>query len=119
MRELTDVIRYTLDGRDTDLWYFLVLVDVSEINIGELCPVRPAMLAFILSAVDETYQRCTPRLSTCAVAKKSPVGEKVTLVAMELVRKASTSLPVGMSNVRIVESSEVAINHLESGENVF
>ena len=66
-----------------------------------------------------TYQRCTPRLSTWAVARKSPVGEKVTLVAIELVRNASTSRPVGISNVRIVESSDVAINHLESGENVW
>jgi len=43
----------------------------------------------------------------------------VTEVAMELVRKASTRRPVGISNVLIVESKDVAINHLESGENVY
>jgi hypothetical protein len=66
-----------------------------------------------------TYQRCTPRLSTWAVARKSPVGENVTEVAIELVRKASTRRPVGISNVLMVESKEVAINHLESGEKVY
>lgn len=53
------------------------------------------------------------------MARKSPVGENVRLVAIELVRKASTSLPVGMSNVRIVESSDVAISHRESGEKAY
>ena len=38
------------------------------------------------------------------------------LVAIEAVRKASTNRPVGISNVRIVESSAEAISHLESGE---
>jgi hypothetical protein len=64
------------------------------------------------------YQRYTPTLSTCEVAKKSPVGEKVTLAATLAHRKPSRSLPVGMSNVRIVESREVAISQRESGENV-
>jgi hypothetical protein len=35
------------------------------------------------------------------------------------VRNASTNRPVGISNVLMVESKEVAINHLESGENVY
>ena len=65
------------------------------------------------------YQRYTPTLSTCEVAKKSPVGEKDTLVATLAQRKASISLPVGISNVRIVESREVAISQRESGENVY
>ena len=43
----------------------------------------------------------------------------MTEVAIELVRNASTRRPVGISNVLIVESKEVAINHLESGENVY
>ena len=38
------------------------------------------------------------------------------LVAIEVVRNASTSRPVGISNVRIVESSAEAMSHLESGE---
>jgi hypothetical protein len=38
------------------------------------------------------------------------------LVAIDTVRNASTSRPVGMSNVRIVESREDATSHLESGE---
>lgn len=44
------------------------------------------------------------------------MGEKVRLVAIELVLKASTKRPVGMSNVRITESREAVINHLESCE---
>jgi hypothetical protein len=51
------------------------------------------------------------------VARKSPVGEKVSDVAILLVLKASTSRPVGMSYVLMTESSEVAISHRESGEN--
>jgi len=43
----------------------------------------------------------------------------VTEVAIELVRNASTRRPVGISNVLMVESRDVAINHLESGENVY
>lgn len=65
------------------------------------------------------YQRYTPTLSTCEVAKKSPVGEKDTLAATLAHRKPSSSLPVGMSNVLIVESREVAISQRESGENVY
>lgn len=55
-------------------------------------------------------------LPTCAVARKSEVGEKERLVATVGVRKASTSWPVGMSNVRMTESWEVVMTHRESGE---
>lgn len=65
------------------------------------------------------YHRNIPTLSTCAVAKKSLVGENETLVATLLVRNASISLPVGTSNVRMIESNEVVINHRESGEKVY
>ena len=40
------------------------------------------------------------------------------LVATLDVRKRSISRPVGMSNVRMMESMEVVTSHLESGENV-
>jgi hypothetical protein len=67
----------------------------------------------------EAHHRCTPKLSTCEVARKSPVGEKVKLVAIDGTLKASTNRPVGISKVRIVESRDVAINHLESGEKAY
>jgi hypothetical protein len=60
-----------------------------------------------------------PTLSTCAVARKSPVGEKDTLVAILGTLNASINFPVGMSNVRMMESSEVVMSHRESGENVY
>ena len=41
------------------------------------------------------------------------------LVGKEITRNASTSAPVGMSNVRIILSYEQATSHLESGENVY
>ena len=66
-----------------------------------------------------TYQRYTPTLSTCAVAKKSLVGENDTLVAILAVRKASIRRPEGISNVRIIESSDVVMSHRESEENVY
>ena len=47
------------------------------------------------------------------------MGENARLVAMLSVRKASTSRPVGISNVRMIESMAVAISHLESGENAW
>ena len=58
-----------------------------------------------------------PTLSTCAVAKKSFVGENAILVATLGVLNASIKRPVGTSNVRITESSEVVTSHRESGEN--
>lgn len=64
-----------------------------------------------------TYQRYIPTLSTCAVAKKSFVGENVILVATLDVLNASIKRPVGTSNVRIIESNEVVTSHRESGEN--
>lgn len=57
-------------------------------------------------------------LSTCDVAKKSLVGENETLVATLAVRKASIRRPEGISNVRIIESIDVAMSHLEFGEKV-
>src|ERR1700690_3342563 len=60
-----------------------------------------------------------PTLSTCAVAKKSFVGEKERLAATLDVRNASIRRPVGTSNVRIIESREVVTNQRESGENVW
>ncbi len=65
------------------------------------------------------YQRKTPTLSTWDVAKKSFVGENARLVATLGVLKTSIKRPVGTSNVRIDESNELAISHLESGENVY
>jgi hypothetical protein len=60
-----------------------------------------------------------PTLSMWAVAKKSPVGENDMLVATLAVRKASIRQPEGMSNVLIIESSDVVISHRESAENVY
>lgn len=71
-----------------------------------------------VKAIVMTYQRNTPTLSTCEVAKKSFVGENEMLVATLEVRKRSMSRPVGTSNVRIIESSDVVTSHLESGEKV-
>ena len=65
-----------------------------------------------------THHKKTPRLSTCDVARKSFVGENEMLVATLDVRKRSISLPVGMSKVRITESSDVVMSHRASGENV-
>lgn len=62
------------------------------------------------------YQRYTPTLSTCDVARKSLVGENAMLVATLEVLNASINRPVEISNVRIIESRDVAISHLESGE---
>jgi hypothetical protein len=59
-----------------------------------------------------------PTLSTCAVAKKSFVGENAMLIAILDVRNASIRRPVGISNVRIMESKEVVTSQRESGENV-
>jgi hypothetical protein len=53
------------------------------------------------------------------VARKSLVGEKDTLVATLLVRKASIKRPVGISNVRMMESKAVATSQRESGEKVY
>jgi len=39
--QLTDIVGNTLDGRDTNLWYFIILIDMSQIDISKLCPVRP------------------------------------------------------------------------------
>lgn len=39
--QFTDIIGNTLDGRDTNLWYFVILIDVSQVNIGKLRPIRP------------------------------------------------------------------------------
>jgi hypothetical protein len=55
-----------------------------------------------------------PREPTWAEARKSPVGEKDKLVATLEVRNASISWPVGISNVRIIESKEVVTSHRES-----
>lgn len=64
------------------------------------------------------HHRNIPTLSTCAVARKSFVGENEILVATLDVRNASMSRPVGTSNVRMTESSEVATSQRESGEKV-
>jgi hypothetical protein len=47
------------------------------------------------------------------------VGENDTLVATLVVRKASMRCPDGMSNVLIIESSDVVISHRESEEKVY
>ena len=61
----------------------------------------------------------TPTLSTWAVARKSFVGENAILVATLGVRNASIKLPVGTSNVRMIESSDVDTIQRESGENAW
>ena len=45
------------------------------------------------------------------------MGENERLVAMLDVRNASTSWPVGTSNVRMIESWEVVMTQRESDEN--
>ena len=47
------------------------------------------------------------------------MGENDTLVATLEVRKASMRRPVGISNVRMIESSDVVISHRASGEKVW
>jgi hypothetical protein len=47
------------------------------------------------------------------------VGENDMLVATLAVRKASIRRPEGMSNVLIMESSDVVISHRESEEKVY
>jgi hypothetical protein len=63
--------------------------------------------------------RKTPTLSTCEVARKSFVGEKERLVATLGVLNASINRPVGISNVRMMESKAAATSHRESGEKVY
>ena len=41
MSQLTDIIGNTLDSRDTNLWYLIILIDMSQVDISKLCPVRP------------------------------------------------------------------------------
>ena len=65
------------------------------------------------------HQRYTPTLSTWDVARKSFVGENATLVATLDVRNASMRRLVGISNVRITESKDVAISQRASGEKAF
>lgn len=60
----------------------------------------------------------TPTLSTCEVAKKSFVGEKERLVVTLGVLNASINRPVGISNVRMMESRAAATSQRESGEKV-
>ena len=60
-----------------------------------------------------------PTLSTCEVAKKSFVGENERLVGTLGVLNASINRPVGISNVRTMESSDAATSQRESGEKVY
>jgi len=53
------------------------------------------------------------------VAKKSLVGENDMLVATVAVRKASIRRPDGMSNVLMIESSDVVMSHRESDEKTY
>lgn len=73
----------------------------------------------IIKVEDSTNQRNTPKLSICDVARKSLVGENERLVATLEVLKASIKRPVGTSNVRMIESSELVTSHRESGENAY
>jgi len=63
--------------------------------------------------------RKTPTLSTCEVARKSFVGENEMLVGTLGVLNASINRPVGMSNVRMMESRDATTNQRESGEKVY
>ena len=101
----------------------LILVDGPQGDVGELravCPgtgqLRSATSLSRTIGDGCTHQRKTPTLSTWLVARKSPVGEKVMDVATLAVLKASTSWPVGMSNVRIIESVDVVSSQRESFE---
>ena len=47
------------------------------------------------------------------------MGENDILVATVVVRKASINLPDGMSNVLIIESSDVVMSHRESDEKAY
>jgi hypothetical protein len=58
-----------------------------------------------------------PTLSTCAVARKSAVGENATLTAALGARNASKRRPLGTSNVRTAPSSALATSQRASGEN--
>ena len=83
-----------------------------------MCPICPvSRVSFVtVDAWLRTDHRKTPRLCTCAVARKSPVGEKAILTAKVGVRKASIKRPVGRSNVRMTESWLQTTSHLESAE---
>ena len=73
----------------------------------------------MIAVPEIAHHKNTPKLSTCAVARKSFEGENDTLVATLVVRNASIKRPVGTSNVRMTESKAVATNHRESGEKVW
>ena len=62
--------------------------------------------------------RKMPTLSTCEVARKSFVGENERLVATLGVLNALINRPVGISNVRMMESRDAATSQRESGEKV-
>ena len=62
-----------------------------------------------------SYHRNIPTLSTCVVAKKSPVGEKVRLVVTFSTSNTSIICPDGKSHVRIVASNEADTIQRPSG----
>lgn len=96
------------------------LLDGSQRHFGILRSVGPVsnVRGNTIGDAGGAYHKKTPTLSTCAVARKSPVGEKETLDATLVVRKPSINRPEGTSKVRMMESREVVISHRESGEKV-
>jgi hypothetical protein len=58
-----------------------------------------------------------PMLSTCAVARKSALGENATLMAALGARNTSRRRPLGTSNVRTPPSSALATSQRASDEN--
>jgi hypothetical protein len=80
-------------------------------------PYKFVIIMLFVNTDSSTNHRYIPTLSTCAVARKSPVGENEILVATLVVRNTSIKRPVGMSNVLMIESRDDVINHLESEEN--
>lgn len=82
-------------------------------------PYKVVITTLFVNIVSSANHRYIPTLSTCAVAKKSPVGENEMLVATLVVRNTSIKRPVGISNVLMIESRDDVINHLESEENAY
>ena len=118
----TFLLSASLDGGEIRIRHF-IFGNSGKRYVSILCAVCPRVSVSILkpcwSKLRHAYHRNTPTLSTCAVARKSPVGLNDMLVAMLVVRNASTNRPVGMSKVRMVESMDVVRSQRESGENAY
>jgi hypothetical protein len=38
---LTNIIINSLNGRNANLWEIIIFIDMSQVHVRELCPVRP------------------------------------------------------------------------------